>query len=270
MELNEIKSNWVNKNYDSKANLAAWDSMAERYKREVALPDWESDPFLLQLSKEVDFSEKMSVLDIGCGTGGYAAALAKKAGHITGTDISFQMLIRAKSLIESLNIENVEFICTDFCEFELDKKFDLVFAHLTPAVSSAETFEKMLSLASNYCYLVKPVHRTDPVSEAVKKAAGLNGKPSNFDKELYYAFSMLWQKGLLPSLSYYKTQWKMEKTIDEAVAWYINRIKNQIKMDSASEKKAISYLESISVDGKVYETISTTVATMGWQMQGRK
>jgi hypothetical protein len=41
-------------------------------------------------------------------------------------------------------------------------------------------------------------------------------------------------------------------------------------MDSASEKKAISYLESISVDGKVYETISTTVATMGWQMQGRK
>ena len=270
MELNEIKTSWVNKNYDKQANLAAWDSMAERYKHEVALPDWDSDPFLLQLDKEVAFSQNMSVLDIGCGTGRYAAALAEKAGHITGTDISSQMLIRAKSLIESLQIENVDFICTDFCEFELDKKFDLVFAHLTPAVSNAETFEKMMSLASNHCYLVKPVHRTDPVFEAVKDAAGFGQKPSNYNKELYYAFSMLWQKGFLPSLSYYKTQWKMEKTIDEAVSWYVNRLKNQNKMDASSEKKAISYLKSISVDGVIHETISTTVATMGWQTPKEK
>ena len=266
MELRAIKKNWVNKNCDRHASLAAWNSMAERYTSEIPRPGWESDPFLIQIAREVPLSKSMTVLDIGCGPGGYTAALAERAGSVTGIDISPKMLSHAKAGIKNLGIGNVEFICADFCELEMDRKFDLVFAHLTPAICDAQSFEKMLSLACGYCYLVKPIHRTDPVAEEIKQAAGHVNASFQYDKGFLYAFAMLWQKGLLPTVDYYPTEWKMEKSLEEAKAWYINRLKSHNKIDAEAEKKAIARLKEIAVDGKVYETISTTVATMGWRM----
>ena len=266
MDLHEVKKNWVNKSRDRQANLAAWDSMAERYTSEVSQPGWDSDPFLMQIAREVPLSKSMSVLDIGCGPGGYSAALAERVGNVTGIDISPKMLSHAQAVSEKLGIDNLEFICADFCELEMERKFDLVFAHLTPAICDAHSFEKMLSLACNYCYLVKPVHRTDSVADEIKQVVGQINASYQFDKDFLYAFAMLWQSGFLPTINYYPAEWKMEKSTEEARAWYINRLKSHAKISPEAEKKAIAYLKEIAVDEKVYETISSTIATMGWRM----
>lgn len=41
-------------------------------------------------------------LDIGCGTGNYTIALARKGMNITGVDISEEMLVKARAKMESL------------------------------------------------------------------------------------------------------------------------------------------------------------------------
>ena len=50
-----------------------------------------------------------TVLDLGCGTGAIALALAEDAGRVVGRDISDGMMEQAREKAESQGIENVEF-----------------------------------------------------------------------------------------------------------------------------------------------------------------
>ncbi|MFC2098658.1 class I SAM-dependent methyltransferase [Bacteroidota bacterium] len=70
--------------------------------------------------------DKVSVIDIGCGPGHYCSYLAKKGNReILGIDFSDEMIQIAKSHARELGLERkVEFMVTDFLEFEPDKKFD--------------------------------------------------------------------------------------------------------------------------------------------------
>ncbi|WP_353852671.1 hypothetical protein [Dehalobacter restrictus] len=75
-------------------------------------------------------------------------------------------------------------------------KFDLVFAHITPAIQSADTFKKLTAASKRWCVLSKPIRRTDPVSDAVKDLVGIKERRENCDEELAYAFELLWVRGI--------------------------------------------------------------------------
>ncbi len=271
MSLLQIRDSWNNKFTDKKAQLASWDSMADRYFKEISLPDWKSDPFLGKLQNDIDWDESMSVLDIGCGTGIYSVVLADKVGRVFGVDISSKMLGYANSLTEKEDISNVTFVNADFNDFDIgNAKFDLVFAHMTPAISDASSFEKMLSLSSKYCYLIKPVFRIDPVFDKLKSMADSDSKSNELDSSMMYAFSILWQMGKLPTVSYHPAVWQMKKNIEEAKGWYLNRLKSHQEIDTETEKMLVDYLVGISADGIIEETIQTTICTMGWRMDERK
>lgn len=73
--------------------------------------------FVDRIEREAVFSylepqAGMSVLDIGCGTGNYALALARKGLKVTGVDISPAMLARARAKAEAESLE-VEFLQAD-------------------------------------------------------------------------------------------------------------------------------------------------------------
>lgn len=58
-------------------------------------------------------SEKDDVLDIACGSGIVSCAFAKYARHVTGVDITAEMLDQARSLQAQNNLENMEWILGD-------------------------------------------------------------------------------------------------------------------------------------------------------------
>lgn len=71
-------------------------------------------------------------------------------------------------------IQNVDFYCDDWHSFDIEAagylhRFDLVFAHMTPAIQSAATFEKLSKASKGWGVLTKPIRRIDPVSDAVKE-----------------------------------------------------------------------------------------------------
>ena len=70
--------------------------------------------------------EQYTMLDVGCGTGGYYRLL-RNYRHITGLDFSPHMINAATQLKTDQGIERVDFVCGRFDDFDPGKKrYDVV------------------------------------------------------------------------------------------------------------------------------------------------
>lgn len=270
MQLENIRNLWKNDSVNKKANVDLWDSMAGSFNKFV-VPTVESSKFLKLVLDNNMVESDFQVLDVGCGAGKYSIVLSNLCEKIIGIDLSPKMIENAKSNKKEYKINNIEFYCEDWADLDLTKRgfdnnFDLVFAHMTPAVNSAETFEKLSKASRKYCVLCKPTRRTDPVSEKVKELVGINNNKESCDLDIAYAFEMLWLQGYEPKVEYEKQVWNMEKTLEEAFGLYINRVKSYKDITLEEEEIIKKYLESISKDGVVNEEVNTTIATLYWQV----
>jgi len=270
MSIEEIAAKWYLKENNKQASVDMWNSMAQSFGGHK-LPSFEDSSFLQLLQKNKMFNNNSTVLDVGCGTGSYALAIASWCKEAVGVDLSPKMIEIAREKATEENITNVDFRCLDWHEFDLkqagfEKKFDLVFAHMTPAVQSVDTFQKLTSASKGWCVLSKPIRRTDPVSDAVKKLVGITEKRESSDTDILYAFDLLWQQGLSPYFEYEQQCWDMEKTPEEAYGLYINRVKTYRNISLKEEQKIKLYLQSIEKNGLICESVDTTITTLYWHV----
>jgi ubiquinone/menaquinone biosynthesis C-methylase UbiE len=70
-------------------------------------------------------AKPQTVLDIACGEGTFAVAMAKKGFQVTGVDLSPQMLQFARERAEKENVK-VEFLPQDMRSLSFEESFDLV------------------------------------------------------------------------------------------------------------------------------------------------
>ncbi|MCC3868858.1 class I SAM-dependent methyltransferase [Terrisporobacter mayombei] len=259
MEINNICNKWKNSNFNKKASMDLWDSMAESFNK-FTVPTAEDSQFLKIVWENNMIDSNFQVLDVGCGSGRYSIALSNLCENITGIDLSPKMIENANNNKEAYKASNAEFYCEDWSDF------DLVFAHMTPAVNNAETFEKLSKASRKYCVLCKPTRRTDPVSDKVKELVGISKNKESCDMDIAYAFEMLWLQGYEPKVEYEKQVWHMEKTLEEAFGLYINRVKSYKEITLEEEAIIKKYLESICKDKIVSEEVNTTIATIYWQV----
>lgn len=265
MDLSYIRDHWNNTiNADVPASIAAWDSVAEDYVYDAAINFYDND-FLRLLLEKIPLDKNMSVLDIGCGAGAFGLALAEKVGSVVGTDFSPKMLDAGRHLAAEQNVPNIEFVERNWwsCDgAEFRGKYDLVFAHTTPAVADYASFVKMTEASRRYCALCKPARRTDEVTDAIRDMVGQ--KRNNSDDSVAYAFDTAWLMGCSPRLYYQKTVWNSRMPLEEAEIWYVNRLKGSCRLTPSDEKKICQYLADISEEGFVHEAIHTTLVTMIW------
>ncbi len=62
--------------------------------------------------KEIGYDRAKAVLDVGCGNGRHALALARRGYRVTGIDLSDHALIEARRLAANENLQ-VNFFCQD-------------------------------------------------------------------------------------------------------------------------------------------------------------
>lgn len=270
MELDNIRNKWKNSDFNKKVSVDLWDSMAESFNK-FKVPTVGDSQFLKLVSENDMINSNSQVLDVGCGSGKYSIALSNLCENIIGIDLSPKMIENANNNKEIYKASNVEFYCEDWSSFDLSKhefnnKFDLVFAHMTPAINSAGTFEKLSKASKKYCVLCKPTRRNDPVYYKVKELVGISKNKESCDMDIAYAFEMLWLQGYEPKVEYEKQVWNMEKTLEEAFGLYINRVNSYKEITLEEEKIIKKYLESICKDGIVGEKVNTTIATIYWQV----
>lgn len=269
MDLSYIREKWLNRAGGSVADsISAWDSVAEEYAYDgkIAIED---DAFLKFMTRAVTLEEDMEVLDIGCGAGAYTVAVAPYVKRAVGVDFSPKMIAVAKRSAEASGISNVLFLERDWAACPTEEfrgGYDVVFAHTTPAVSDYATLVKMIGASRRYCFFCKPARRTDEVFDVVREIAGLAG--SGHDDSVAYTFDVVWGLGFDPEVSYQKAVWKNSRELPEAEAWYLGRLKGSGTVSEAAATEICRYLERISRDGIVTETIHTTLVNMFWEVNG--
>ena len=107
-----------------------FDKQAKHYNETWA--GW-SDNTLRALLHLADPQERWRVLDVATGTGFTALAFAPRVSHVTGADISPQMLHEAQKRADLAGIKNVEWVeCAAEALPFPDASFDLVTVRIAP------------------------------------------------------------------------------------------------------------------------------------------
>ena len=105
-----------------------WDRIADRYAAKP-VPDQAVYERKLEITREL-LAPSAAVLEIGCGTGSTALALAPHAGHILATDVSTRMIAIAREKASDAGISNVEFQQLAVERLHVDEgSLDAVLAH---------------------------------------------------------------------------------------------------------------------------------------------
>lgn len=104
-----------------------WDKTAEKYAK-APIKDMEAYEDTLERTRSY-LAETDHVLEIGCGTGSTALLLAPNLAHITGSDLSGNMIQVAKRKALEQGVPNADFITSDLFGGKLDQgPFDAVLA----------------------------------------------------------------------------------------------------------------------------------------------
>ena len=270
MDIAEVLKDWNLKTQDKRAAVDWWNSMAGGFG-ERPIPTFEENGFLQLLGRNKMIGASAEVLDVGCGAGGHAIAIAMRAKAVTGVDLSSQMIDAARRRAAELKIENVRFDVADWHEFDvekegLEKKFDLVYAHMTPAIQSYETFQKLSDCSRGWCAMVKPVKRLDTVHDAIHDLVGIGEKPQMEDSDILNAFMLLFAQECYPMIEYSRKCSEMKYPIEKAVNVYVNRTKTTHPLTQKQEDSIRDYLNSIAIDGVISATMDTTTATLYWHV----
>lgn len=262
MEIGEIRKRWTRSPGDVQAEVAAWDTVAPEFARDSS-HTFETDPFLRFLCEKVPLDENMRVLDVGCGAGAYSEVMAGRTGTVDGVDFSPEMVRLAQRSAADTGIANVRYLKRDWhsCDGrEFRGRYDLAFAHTTPAVVDYDTFMKLYDSSRQYGLFCRPARRTDRVFDEVHRMAGIPDRRA--DDCIPWIFELLWALGCRPETSYADVVWHPRRTLEEASVWYLGRLKG---LDRSTEKKILDYLKSCMRNGVIEEEIHTTLVTIFWE-----
>ncbi|MGE4423679.1 MAG: class I SAM-dependent methyltransferase [Pseudodesulfovibrio sp.] len=121
-----------------------WNNHARSFPRfEEGEDNYEAGVMRMIREHGVDF-RGASVLDVGCGSGMYTIRIAREAARVTALDVSDVMLDILRKDAGALGLRNIDYVRSDWMDYDGDETFDIVFCSMTPAIISEESRFKLL------------------------------------------------------------------------------------------------------------------------------
>jgi hypothetical protein len=147
------------------------------------------------------------------------------------------------------------------------KKFDLVLAHMTPAVKTPDLFLKLMAASRQSCCAT---------SWAGKRKNNLRlglwdkimGKPlHDHPPDLLIRFNLLYAMGYFPDIFFTGVSWQKTMSVDASLDYFFSFFKS-ISSDPEIilRTKIREYLEEIAVDGKVVKKNFGRIGTLCWRV----
>lgn len=240
----------------------AWDERAKAWGKELN----KKEDFQVNMDQRVQATAKFlrshgllgegsQVLDIGCGPGRFVTEFAKTSGYVTGIDLSEKMIQLGQKHAEECGIKNVSFMAGDFLKLNVEalgweKKFDLVFAAITPALGTMESLEKSMRICKGFCFHACNIRWLDDLESKIKKeiiGKAVEPQKNSFGKWFYSLFNMLWIKGYFPMTDYYINEKEERIKVDKDLAqYYAKTFSRDLERSDELVIEILEYLQKIA------------------------
>ena len=207
------------------------------------------------LSDFVDLKDK-ELLDVGFGAGRYLKLLADEGAKLSGVELSDQMMEYAKKHCEEngIDISEMELVNLPWEDIDLDElawrnKFDLVFAAMSPVLSSYDSIKKLIEASKHGVFCSTHVLiEEDIMSRVYKEIKGEEYK--EVKNRFIYLLNIFFLDGYYPNVKIVSSKSEVEFTVDELTDRYSRRIfSGNASEEEISKMKSI--IEEYEVDGKV-------------------
>ncbi len=264
---------WKKRAGDATAEAAFWDRRADSFnerKKDDSSRDMRRR-LTRRLIAKCRLTPESRALDVGCGTGNYALALAQRAGLVSGFDISPKMIGYARENAAAAGATNIDFQVLDWNTADLaalgwKKRFDLVLASRTPAISDKAGLDKMIAASKDACVLVTMAESSNSIREKLMPVVGWDKEEARARRPFYCAFNLLWLMGYCPEVSYVDHAWEAEYSLEDSLLMHQASFEN-LRSLTAEEKRAMAeLLEREAVNGMVRERVSSKLAVVFWKV----
>lgn len=229
------------------------------------------DNTLDDLERRGFLSAGMKVIDIGCGTGRMAAALAERGANVVATDFSQGMLGKAAALVTEYSGKRIETVEADWHTVDIDEKgwrgaFDFVIANMTPAIRNAGDLKKMIAVGKRYFYYKGWAEkRRSPILDLLwTKFKG--SKPVKRPSPLIFLFNALYASGLYPSIEYQTVSFNREQSYEDVLEQYVTYVHGMFGGDVSEIRSHVgALLDTVAVNGRIVDATQGRTAAILWQ-----
>ncbi len=236
------------------ANLATiYDKMID-----VNYDEWVK--FIEEYFRNKDITLKgKKTLELGCGTGNMTMRLKEKGMEITALDISDDMLTLAQEKAFEKRFK-INFLNQDMAEFDLNRKFDLVFSfcdgynYIIEEESLANSFNRVFKHLNNDGVFIFDISTQHKLRDII----GGNTFTMN-DEKLCYIWDNYYEKDILEMyITFFVTEGRLYKRIDETHIQRAYSVEALIELLYKTGFKRVEVFEDYSFNTLNDESIRAT------------
>ena len=263
---------WEQEKQDGVACNLFWDKKAKSYSEDKAKKNEEINPTVKLLQDRDILKKDSSVLDIGCGPGTHAIDMARECKEVVAIDISGEMLQYLEKNTEKAGLNNIKSYKSNWedanlSDYKWEKKFDLVFANMTPGIYNYSTFKKMLEASRDYCYFRGFLQRENQLWDALdREILGEGFSNKGIGDKMYYALNVLWNLGHYPEIVYGYSEWEEVRPLEEMIDLYKRKLEIYHEIKKEDQRKIENFFTFHEKDGVVVEKTRSKSAAFIWQV----
>ena len=250
-----------------------WDTMSRDYDKNF---DEEAkrriEGLIDSLEKRGLFSSGMRVLDIGCGTGRLAIAMAGRGAEITALDFSQGMLDKLEENCPGKLERQITAVRDDWTALDIEQKgwksaFDLVVAQMTPALRKPEGLEKLIAASRENCYLKAWAEkRRSMILDDIWRMFAKE-EPTRSQAPFLFMLNALFACGYYPDIEFQSVEWDREQSIDDLQEQYISYATGMFDTDETEIRHRIAgYLEKKADNGIIRDKTNGKTVQMMWKL----
>ena len=258
-----------------------WNEMAAHYNNLVSQNPDESDypeRLMRYLKEKGAVSPGSRAADIGCGAGKYAVRFAKENMSLLLTDLAGNMLdfcrANLKDFMTEVNYRECDFAKTDPVQEGWEKRFDLVFASMTPAVSTPESVRKLVCMSKRHCFFSKFAEVHNEMAATACEAVGLPDPISRaMCTDLEPLLKPLKEAGITPEITYQPYAWQNRHSPREAFSTVIRQLTEKNGdfpgLSPEEERRITLALKKLQdPEGRIVENVETVAVWVYWRTDG--
>ena len=177
--------------------------------------------------------------------------------------------------VKNENRENVAIICKPWGDIDLEneslnKRFDLVFASMTPAVWDYDSLDKMTRASKKYCCLITTTGKGFGNSRYDIWRKVFQEENTHHPSGFIFIFNLLFSLGYRPVVQYFKSVWDREDPEEKVIERLLRSLWLYTEITPDISEIVEQYIKERSENGMFREKTDTRLGMIAWDVNSKE